>query len=254
MTATQANTTTCPECNAADSIDLAGGLRLCLQCRNEWNPAHVQATPPPPPAPTLVLNERGETVAAILHSDTADDVLRGPADDEAHEAHDEVHDDDDDEASEYLGQWGVTNDTDTLYLCIGTYASGVVDLQAENGNVRTGVDPAGLTWYGDEPPTLRAHDGADDDTSEPLVGVIATIASLVLTTGVASVGDDEDRTLLNPPTGWLPSPASDIPEAEQGAAYAVAILVRTFNLDTVAVLAIAQSLMAGASASTTESE
>lgn len=254
MTTTQSNVTTCPQCDAADSIDLAGGLRLCLQCRNEWNPRDVK---PKPVAPVVVSpppDEDATRVAAILAAGDAEDVLTPYLIDLA--TGDQLHVDEDDDyaMAGYLGTWCVDEDTDEVWLCIGTNSSGTVDLQKANGKVRVGVDPSGVVWIAEADLHLYGVTSDTDDDSGPMVNVIATIASLVLTTGVASIADDEDRTLLNPPTGWLPPPASDIPEAEQGAAYAVAILVRTFNLDTEAVLTIAQSLMAGASASTTESE
>jgi hypothetical protein len=71
----------------------------------------------------------------------------------------------------------------------------------------------------------------------PNVDALKLIIGLTLRAGLASLTDDNEP--LEPPTGWLPPPASDVPEAEGGAALAVALLIRTFGIAHDDVIALA---------------
>lgn len=254
MTNVQATSSTCPKCGVDDSIDVGATDRLCLSCRNEWDTTKQRYEPAPVVDAPAVRRSGADVVAEIMASESIEAVLTPDLD-----------------AAELLRDHGIDYPTDNeppslvghfvrdlvegdvLLVVDDDDANALVCETVTGKRTLLGVDR--IADLGTEAPAAASDTPRGDVGDEgPLVGVIATIASLCLTTGVASVDDDDERTLLNPPTGWLPPPASDIPEAEQGAAYAVAILVRTFNLDTSVVLDIARSLMAGATASTTESE
>jgi hypothetical protein len=250
----QATSTQCPKCGVDDSIDVGATDRLCLSCRYEWDTTQQRYEAPPTPDEPPARRTGADVVADIMAAESIEAVLTPDL-----------------TAAELLREHGIDYPTDDDEpTMVGHFVRDLVE-----GDILLVVDdddPNALVCetvtgkrcvlgmdrvadLGTEAPAA-INDVPRDTTNgnEPLVGVVFTIASLCLTTGVAAVDDDDERTILNPPTGWLPPPASDIPEAEQGAAYAVAILVRTFNLDTNVVLDIARSLMAGAQASTTESE
>ena len=254
MTQTNSTALACPACGVVDSIELDAGERLCLACRHEWNPTRERWQPPPaPPAPESPSDDAA-TVAGILAATTPEDVLAAADDDT----------EPDDRTGAYwqrapfnlAGQFvTIAGRGNTPFLVVEDEGGDAVRVAAESSDEFT-TPRAGLLII-DTTDERLDYDGTPLDaptSSEPLVGVIASVASLVLSVGAEAVANDESRTLLNPRIGWLPPPASDIPEVEQGAAYAVAILIQAFDLDADVVIQIAQSLMAGAAAEAAETD
>lgn len=252
MTQTTPNTMACPECAADDSIELALGERLCLACRHEWNPLVDAAVRAVEPYVEHVQRSDDPDIARVLSATTPDEVLTEPltaAERIAEHTGVEPADDADPLLGRFVRIVGYTD----LALVVETGVDGGRAVIEWASGIRSTFPTTDLSALTDE--EVNEHNATpavDVDDDGPIVGVIATIASLVLSVGAEAVAGDEDRTLLNPRIGWLPPPASDIPEVEQGAAYAVAILIRTFNLDGNVVIEIAQSLMAGAAAEAAE--
>lgn len=254
MTTTNDVTSACPSCGRADSIDLSDGTRLCLNCRTEWDPKH-------PATMQLGIDARDELdtedridTAEILRATTAADVL-GPdlSPEETWRDHMGLQLVET-EPSPLLGLFvTLPPDHAVEWLVIEDDGGALVKLRDSTGT-ETLVDRDMLALdvrYDDDDEGTTDATPSDD---EPIVGVIASVASLVLTVGAEAVADDDDRTLLNPRIGWLPPPASDIPEVEQGAAYAVALLIKLFGLDRQQVLDIASNMMAGAAEVVAETE
>lgn len=252
MTTTQPSTTACPQCHADDSIEVGVTDRLCLQCRHEWNPAQVRLQPVLAVVPPTFDSDDGDDVNRILAAESLDDALGEPLTAAERIAeHTGVPLDDDDDDDPLLGTFVAVEGHEDLALVVETVPIDRYVVEYANGNRRT-VNRADLAPVDLDDTQLDESPDATPDNDAPLVGTIAAVAALCLTVGAEAVANDESRTLLNPRIGWLPPPASDIPEVEQGAAYAVAILVSTFNLDADAVIAIGQSLMAGAAAEAAE--
>lgn len=246
MTANTIAQPTCPACGRDDAIDLDSGDKLCLNCRNEWNPrVAATTTQVAVPPPVLDADDRID-VADILAATSIEDVLAPAL-----------------TAQELMRDHGIalpdaTPPDDWSGRFIRNDVTGDVFLVTEDtgDEVLTCADQdGGVALVGRTRSTLLPDDyeaGDDEEGNEgdadnaPHVPTIATVASLVLVVGCEAVADDEERSLLNPRIGWLPPPASDVPEVEQGAAYAVATLIRFYGLPKEEIMAMAASLLAGA--------
>lgn len=75
---TEILTPDCPKCGKADSIDLDNGERLCLNCRNEWDPHRAHALPAAAFAPQAATLADKYDIAAILSASTPEEVLGVP--------------------------------------------------------------------------------------------------------------------------------------------------------------------------------
>ena len=69
----------------------------------------------------------------------------------------------------------------------------------------------------------RTEDG------EPNIDALKLIIGLTLQAALMSLGPNNEA--LEPPTGWMPPPCNQVPEAEAGAALASAVLISTFGID-----------------------
>ena len=254
MTAPEAVQLVCPECGRDDSIEMSDGTRLCLSCRHEWDPTQAPAESPRVPAPPVLDTDDRLDTADILRATSIEDVLAPPMSAAELVAEHTGVQPADELPADLEGRFVVwTMDTNEPGLVIDQPRPGAVLVAKADGSEHEWPRVELRVLTDDEVREWGARGGAPGD-DEPLVPVIATVASLVLTVGLEAVPDDDASPLLNPRIGWLPPPASDIPEVEQGAAYAVAILVRLFALDREAVAEVASNLMAGAAESANETE
>jgi hypothetical protein len=250
VTAVGAAVPTCPECHKADAIDLSNGDWLCLQCHHEWNPADV---PPELPSVDSILGPGDPELPGITPVPEVPRVAgwaeREP---ELTSAGREAASGTGEQAPDWSGLFV----RDTLHPERGVLL--VVDDDGGPGLELQGSDPAASYIAGREtceilalPDEGIAMPGAPvSDAGEPLAPVILAIAGLTLEAGADSVGDDAERTLYNPRIGWLPPPCDGVPEAEQGVAYAVAILIRHFDIPNELVRQLAAGLLTGAQAGT----
>lgn len=250
MSAGEITLTSCPECGAADSVDVGDGSRLCLACRHEWDPkdpallaAHKAAA---------LEHEQAARVAAVLGPDPADHLA------ETLEATVEAGElpEGDEGTGEPAPDWSGKFVRDTLHPDRGVLLVVVDDggrgleLQDSRG-VGYIASRDACVYLGDEP--VGPGDdvtGGDEAGMVPLAPVIFAVAGLALEAGVDAVGEGDDPELYDPRIGWLPPPCDGLPEVEQGIAYAVAILVRHFQLDRSIVRQLAAGLLIGAEAGT----
>lgn len=240
----------CPSCGRDDSIDLDGGGHLCLACRHEWNPADVPASS----LAALDLDPHDFSRAAMLLELSR---AQSPLQVFGAFRHDALDTADVTAVAEYVapqGDWAgmfVERKRGGRVLLVITDDGGDT-IECENERSKR------VTVRRDDVRLLGPELGTPDATAdtpvttddEPFQPTIFAVAALALTVGAQAVADDEDRSLLSPRIGWLPPPANEVPEIEQGVAYAVATLISRFNLDRAQVLAIAGSFMTSAQAGT----
>lgn len=243
----------CPRCKATDSIDLSDGTLLCLQCQNEWNPAHEIAEPAEHViAWPAVSTDPMVDWKAILAGQSVGDVLA-------------VGDDDDDAdviPLRAMADFAEANDWTDKFVRDGAGVTGLVvtddggeriTIQESTGSRRE-VDRSSVMYLGDEP--LAEGVGATGITDdEPLPQTMLAVAGLAITVALDSlaIGEGHEWTINSPRIGWLPPPCDQIPEVECGIAYAIAALVGVFGLDTEQVQRLAANLIQGAEVGT-ESE
>lgn len=250
MTIIGAAVPTCPECHKADAVDLSSGQWLCLSCRNEWNPADV---PPERPSVDSILGQ-GDPELPGIDTDPAGGHWASWTEREPTLAAESSEGPDG--PTEPPSDWSGLFVRDTLHP-----ERGLLLVVADDDGVSLEVQGAdqGGSWITErancsvvpEPDEgLAAPEPPVDNNNEPLAPVILAIAGLALEAGADSVGDDDERTLYAPRIGWLPPPCDGVPEAEQGVAYAIAILVRHFDLDTALIRQLAAGLLTGAQAGT----
>lgn len=84
-------------------------------------------------------------------------------------------------------------------------------------------------------------DGAADDGTGPNIPALKLIIGLCLQAGVMSL--DAKNMPLEPPTGWAPPPADQVPEFAAGCAMAVALMIRTFGIEHTDVIALAKQFI-----------
>lgn len=254
MSAGELTVTVCPECAKPDSVDLGDGNRLCLGCRHEWNPADPELVARHKAA--ALEHERQARVDTVLGPDPADHLA--DALEAAVASPDEL--DGDDGTGEPVPDWSGKFVRDTLHPDRGVLLVTVDDggrgleLQDSRG-VGYIASRDACTYLGDDPagPGVDVTEGGDAGIV-PLAPVIFAVAGLALEAGVDSVGEGPDPELYDPRIGWLPPPCDGLPEAEQGIAYAVAILIRHFDLDRETVRQLAAGLLLMAQGPETETE
>lgn len=237
---------TCPACGRDDAIDLDSGDKLCLNCRNEWNPrVAATTTQVAVPPPVLDADDRID-VADILAATSIEDVLAPALTGEELMRDHGMHVVHLPKADDLLGKFVECDQDGRVGLVAATEGDSHIEVEFDTGG-RLWLAVHDVTVMPDDyEPTTSEEGNEGDADNAPHVPTIATVASLVLVVGCEAVADDEERSLLNPRIGWLPPPASDIPEVEQGAAYAVATLIRFYGLPKEEIMAMAASLLAGA--------
>lgn len=255
VTTTETTNPQCPKCHATDSIDLEAGERLCLSCRNEWNPATVTVpeaeTPAVGPPTRSLLGSVDET----LHAATAAEVLSITPDDEAELATvTELHATPADLTGVFV-RYATSDDDARTVLVIEDDGGDTIDVQDSEGHDFT-VPRVHVSLVGTEP-SEPGYDALGVDPNEPLPQTILAVAGLTLTVALAAVpdGEHEPGIVNNPRIGWLPPPCDQVPEAECGVAYACALLISIFGLDKQEVARLAANLITGAESGTeTETE
>lgn len=240
----------CPECHAADSVDLSDGVRLCLSCRTEWRPADV-------PADHWAANRSAEfevgdpiDIERILNAATPAEVVDYVPDSVVLDAR-----------AAFDARALAANPADWAGMFARTASGLVVVVTVDDGtDTLVGVTSAGdevtffradATYLGDVVDAAGNPVASDNEyDAGPMMPAILAVAGLCLTVGLDCVSPEEGGPLTNPRIGWLPPPCDEVPEAEQGCAYAVALLVRTFGLDHDAVRTLAANILQGARAGT----
>lgn len=114
-----------------------------------------------------------------------------------------------------------------------------VPRESEAASAASVIDPSPA----DQVETTTDHGAAvpSPGESEPNYGALKLIIGLTLSAGLRSL--DADNNPVEPPTGWMPPPASDIPEVEAGAAMAVAVMIRTFGIDHADMIGLAKQFL-----------
>jgi hypothetical protein len=241
---------TCPQCHEVDAIDLSDGTWLCLGCRHEWRPGARQAVAQPQEAAQAPVGDSWGELDRVLHAPTVGDVLEhvpGAAQEGA-----DVYD---------LNGYRKAVPADWSGSFVRAESGRVLVITADDGtDTLEGVDSTGNTWtvfrsacdfLGDEPDAGDlVAESTDEADAAVMVPTIMAVAGLCITVALDCVPDDDEAPLGAPRVGWLPPPCDQVPEAEAGVAWAVALLVRTFGLDKAEVARLAANLITGAESAT----
>lgn len=232
MTTSTPTTIVCPQCGATDGTALSSGLRLCFDCRHEWNPADV-----PPPRPLAVVPD----VPAV------DDVLGPP----------------DTVTAEREAQARLDALIGTEVILDGGQRAVIVEFPDDNHVtvVPTYDDGGGEPFTVDFNDVVRSVEpvapvvDVPDDEARALASTVGTVAALTLRAGVSMVtGTGDDVRIGMPPTGWLPDDPGTVAIIEQGVAYAVAILIHAYGIPADQASAFADDLMTEVQTETTKGE
>ena len=224
---------------------MSDGVVLCLDCRHEHDGKQPAPMPASDPAPIETTVEVPSDTAPILAAATVADVLAAGGETPpivAPLAGDSPAVDTPNLAGRFVRLRGYV----VSELCTEDDGHPTIVCMNEAGNVHSPLrsDVIAVDDDGGDPlaPTIGAQTVSEDQPYDP---AIFAVASAAITQGLACIGDD-GTTLYNPRIGWLPPPCDQVPEAEQGVAYAIALLIVTFGLDTGSVEQIAATLMQGA--------
>lgn len=243
----------CASCGSDDLLALSDAF-LCLTCRHEGTPSETAPTSEHEATPGESAPTTQPEVDAILHAESVAEVLAGPdVGESAPTTPLDVMGPAG--AANYAGRFVRTLDSDDVLLCTeDDGVSRMVQCVHENGReVERGRSQLVLA---DDPADVRSYelgDGTVLDT-QPYEPTIFAVAALAITQGLACIPDDGTGELLNPRIGWLPPPCNELPEVEQGIAYAIAVLITTYQLDRSSVEQIAATLLTGAQAPEGETE
>lgn len=238
----------CPQCGKADAIDLDSGDRLCLNCRNEWDPKRKHAMPTTAFEPEATRLQDKYDIAQILNAPTVADVLGTPPRDIVDMA---VINKQLPEGAPPIEEWPeqfVRTSGGDVLLVTEVMPNGLI-----RGRDRWGTEyEVGwwtVTYLGDDPAEALDMSGVVGEVSaEPVIPAVLAVAGLALTVGLQAISEDEEVGLTHAPIGWLPPPANECPEAEQGVAYAIALLIRIFGIDKEQVAKLASNLLVGSEA------
>lgn len=224
--------TRCPDCGADHSLPLTDG-RLCLDCRNEWDPATVDWS-------TLRHVAPGAVEVAV------DAVLQPP--DDVQRARD--------------AQAAVDALVGREVVLEGGQHATIVEL-IDDDWVRVALDDGreeAVTWDTiqrtiESPGSSRVEVDLPDDVAAGLAGTAVRMASLVLEAGASTVTDSPDGpTIGTPPQGWLPAETDIMPMVEMGAAFAVATMIVTLGIPAEEVVRIAHGWRNNADKAETETD
>lgn len=245
-------TVQCPDCGACDAIDLSTGDWLCLSCRNEWNPRDVPIVAPAPDTGPVAGFTLSPSLSRIFDATDAGEVLRAPSEEF--------------DASEPAPAGNGAGGVDWTGEFVRYERMGVDALVVEDhGKAKIEIQDADGTTY----KVMRSscviidvpgrNDAAIADTldataadDQPMAQTILAVAGLTLTVALDAIEAAGGDDVGNPRIGWLPPPANEVPEVEQGVAYAAGFLIHVFGLDKGEVRKLAANLMTGASIDATE--
>ncbi len=237
----------CPDCGESDAVDLSTGDWLCLQCHREWNPTR-EATRPAPPVEAIPSGfTLSPSLARIFTATDPAEILAAPAE--------EI----DGRAPATVARGAGRPDWSGLFvryermgvdaLVVEDKGGQRLEIQGADGtNYR--VNRSSCVLLGEQLPgnvvdTRDVTAEAVDDA--PMARTILATAGLCLTVACNAIDDAGPDGLANPRIGWLPPPCDQVPEVEQGVAYASALLISTWGLDVAEVRRLAANLMSGAS-------
>ena len=246
MTTTPTRTVQCPDCGGVDAIDLSDGRWLCLnqECRCEWDPRELPMAPPARESEATFT--ASPSLARVLNASDADEVLRAPAEELAYlgGAHEPARG-----GPDWTGLFVRYERMGVNALVVEDKGGARLELQGEDGTtykcMRSSCVIIGDTL---DPMALDRPDHVPtDDDGAPIAATILATAGLTLTVALDAIDNAEDGGVGNPRIGWLPPPCNDVPEVEQGVAYACAFLITTWGLDTNEVRTLAANLLQGAS-------
>lgn len=232
---------------------MSDGVVLCLDCRHEHDGKTAAPAPYVPTMPNDDVHPEYDNVQHVMAATTADDVLRDALNDMVDTLPERIAQREAGTVN-LAGRFVWIRNSPVPWLCseddggaliVCTDADGYSGDYSRSEVVRVdddGTDPLA--------PVVGAETVAED---QPLDPTIFAVASLAIAQGLACIGDDGE-TLHNPRIGWLPPPCNQVPEAEQGVAYAIALLIITYGLDRDSVAQIAATLMQGATGPETETQ
>lgn len=216
MTQTMPDATHCPKCNATNSVELDGTLRLCLGCRCEWTPGV--------PYEGVVQFPPGGDVASppVLVS------VPTPKPADAYESYlDEAR-------SRLLGAKAIYHDAG---------AEGTITEVTDDGYA---IVTFGSGYYVELLPnefTVVAADVIPDEKITALATTDMTIAAQVLRAAAQTLETvGETRRLTLPPGDWLPDEPGVMPVVEHGAAYAAAIIALNYGVSNEQLVSMADML------------
>lgn len=243
----------CPKCGSADQLAMSDGVVLCLDCRHEHD---GKTAAPPPLVPTMPnddVHPEYDDVQHVMTAATTAEVLSVGGDAVATTTTTDGYEPTATPLN-LAGRFVHVRNSDDVFLCTEDDGSALVQLldSAQLGVTVLRSDIVHVDDDGTDPlaPVVGAETVAED---QPLDPTIFAVASLAIAQGLACIGDDGE-TLHNPRIGWLPPPCNQVPEAEQGVAYAIALLIITYGLDRDSVAQIAATLMQGATGPETETQ
>jgi len=212
----------CPACQKQESVELDEVVRLCLNCRHEWEPAHTVGPLREQPITT-------ETVPAPLLAAVPDPEPEDEWSRQLREAR-----------SRYLGAEVIAHDLE---------AQGTVIQIDDDGWVRVEF---GSGFYVDLLPnefTVVDADVIPDETIAAIATTGATVAAQMIRAAAQTItqrGDERVMTLA--PNDWLPDEPGMMPVIEHGACYAIAYLAIQYGIPTDQLVSIATMLDAAAEA------
>lgn len=242
----------CPACGKAGAVSLSNGIRLCVHCRNEWDPNDLPDVTPAPvvalravPDSPIVLPQQCPACGQVMTLD-AGDVYHCPNE------HDPEH------VAYYGGAVlaldtpapdplaSILNDPDPIgamraqlvgreAVVHDLAATGTIESIGDDGNARVvfgsgyfvevGPDDITLTELPAPTPTM------DEDQQEALAATSLTIVAQIIRAGQACfVIEDGVRVVGPSPNGYLPDDPDVLPMLEWGAAYTVASLVEAWGI------------------------
>jgi hypothetical protein len=189
-------------------MTLASGARLCFECRYEWTGDGVPATTTDPP---------------LLVVPAEDDYLGPPA---------EVL-----EADRAQAELDALVGTDVILD--GGQVAKVVEFPDDDHvtvDIAHGDDVETVTvdWNDVVRSLPRAPEPTaqvDEVTQRAIAQTLATVTGMILQAALDAVVTEDDRSVLTiPASGWMPQDAEALMMLEQGAAYAAAALIYSFEL------------------------
>lgn len=235
--------TTCPSCDSANVVELVPGEALCFDCRAEWNPNNPPERKPLPVIEPVQVHTTPATPDDVLHALDVADVLapRAGVVTAPHAPTTPVALND--LVNGWEGRFVSVRGLKRALLVVADEGGDTIVCENDHGKetVRERSHCTLLPDVGESQPAASAQD--IDAPEGALSPIILTVASLCITVGLQACGDRDTLTIYNPRIGWMPPPCDGLPEAEQGAAYAVAMLVQAFALDRGEVAILAGQLL-----------
>lgn len=238
----------CPGCGKRDVIELGGDSWLCLECRTEWSGNSVTLSDIATQLTTAIPAHRKEDIDDILNAGSAEEVL-GPVAIDLIETEEGIYSvaDPGHMREDWTGRFAKTHGGD-IFLVLEEMPDGVLIGEDREGQSYTilkdkcTLQPEGAVDVTDDISEIGTGE------NEPIIPAILAIAGLALQVGLQAITEDDKAWFNAARIGWLPPPANDIPEVEQGIAYAIACLIHIFGIPKDEVEKLSANILLGASA------